>query len=95
MTPGVGANEGAEFLVRLERLSGQLLPIDQPFGLQPFGDAAHKADPADHGRKILPRGIAALFEIAESDLRRIARIGGAERHLPGAVLGMRLQNRPA
>ncbi len=41
-----------------------------------------------------PARIAAFLEIAEIHQRRVAWIGGAQRDLAGAIVGVRLQHRP-
>ena len=58
------------------------------------GDAPSELDARDDRVQILARRVVALLEVAEVDVRRVARIGRAQGHLAGAVAGVGLEDRP-
>src|SRR6185436_20912616 len=94
MTPGVGADEVAELGVRPHVLARHLLLGDEPRPPEIGVDAADDLDAGDDRVEVLPRRVAALVEVAKVDVRRLPRVGGAERHLARPVAGVRLEDCP-
>ena len=94
VAPGIGADIILQLFVALARVTGLFLFGDRTFGLEFRRQLANKADAGDDRIEVLPRRVAALLEIMEVDQRGVARIGAAQHDFAGAILGMRLQDRP-
>src|SRR4029078_9104258 len=92
VAPGVVADERAQLLGRGEVRARELLP-------RPDVDVLghHPADELHAGDKrlqVLAVRVASLAEVAEVDLGRVPRVGGAETNRAGSVPRVRLQDRP-
>src|SRR6266851_223784 len=76
-------------------LSGQFFFCDEPLFFQVRRQAADKLDAVDDRIQVLALRVAALLEVAEVDVRHIARVGGTQRYLARAVARMRFEYRPS
>src|SRR5215472_3296604 len=95
VTPCAGPDIILQLVIALPRLARQLLLRDQPLGSLLCGQLPRKADAGDDRVEVLASRVAALLEILEINQRRITGVGGAQHDLAGAVLRMRLQDRPS
>ena len=86
MSPGVGFNELAQFFVGIELRSGRLFG-DDPAIAQRLSQVANVLNAFDHRLEV---GVAALHEVVERDIRRIARIARTQPNRSSAVAGVRL-----
>src|SRR5260370_8070441 len=76
-------------------LSGQFFFCDEPLFFQVRRQAADKLDAVDDRIQVLALRVAALLEVAEVDVRHIARVGGTQGYLARAVVRMRFEYRPS
>src|SRR6266851_5730109 len=76
-------------------LSGQFFFRDEPLFFQVRCQTADKLDAVDNRIQVLTLCIAALLEVAEVDVRHIARVGGTQGYLARAVARMRFEYRPS
>src|SRR5579864_4378980 len=75
-------------------LPGQFFFRDEPLFFQIRRQATDKLDAVDNRIQVLTLSVAALLEVAEVDVRHIARIGGTQGYLARAVVRMRFEYRP-
>ena len=92
MAPGVVLDELANLLRAANFLSRENLLGDDALAAR--GDAAYGFHALRYRCEILDRA-RAFVEIMKVDFRNVSRVGGAQRHASGGVVGMRFQDGPA